>query len=100
MSFDKNKDGKLSRTEMPERMQRGLDRGDVNKDGALDRDELKKLFEFIQGQGGRGGQGGRPPQDGDRPPRDGDERRRDGDRPASDDDSESGKRPRRPAADE
>ena len=49
MSFDENKDGKLSRKEMPERMQRMLDRGDANKDGALDRDELKKMFESFQG---------------------------------------------------
>lgn len=80
MSFDQDKDGKLSRKEIPERMQRMLDRGDTNKDGSLDRDELKKMFD--QFQGGRRGQGGRPPGDGGRPPRDG------------------GERPRRPAAEE
>ncbi|NQV25109.1 MAG: EF-hand domain-containing protein [Rhodopirellula sp.] len=93
MSFDEDKDGKLSRKEMPERMQRMLDRGDANKDGALDRDELKKMFEQFQG-----GQGGRPPRDGDRPPRDGDRPPRDGDRPPRDGDGEQ--RPRRPAAEE
>ncbi len=93
MSFDEDKDGKLSRKEIPERMQRMLDRGDSNKDGALDRDELKKMFESFQG--GRGGQGGgRQPQDGDRPPRDGDRPPRDGDG------DRDGERPRRPAAEE
>lgn len=87
MSFDENKDGKLSRKEIPERMQRMLDRGDANEDGSLDRDELKKMFE--QFQGGRGGQGGRPPRDGGRPPHDGDRPPRDGD-----------ERPRRPAVEE
>lgn len=87
MSFDEDKDGKLSRKEIPERMQRMLDRGDANKDGSLDREELKKMFE--QFQGGRGGQDGRPPRGGDRPPRDGERPPREGD-----------ERPRRPAAEE
>ena len=100
MSFDENKDGKLSRKEMPERMQRMLDRGDADKDGALDRDELKKMFESFQG--GRGGQGsGRPQRDGDRPTRDGARPPRDGDRPPRDGDSGGGgQRPKRPAAEE
>ena len=91
MSFDENKDGKLSRKEIPERMQRMIERGDANKDGSLDRDELKKMFESFgggrggQGQGGQGG--GRPPRDGDRPPRDGDS-------------DAGGARPKRPAAEE
>jgi hypothetical protein len=93
MSFDEDKDGKLSRKEIPERMQRMLDRGDSNKDGALDRDELKKMFESFQS--GRGGQGGgRPPQNGDRPPREGDRPQREGNG------DRDGERPRRPAAEE
>ena len=43
MAFDKNKDGKITRDELPERMQFLIDLGDTNKDGALDRDEIKKL---------------------------------------------------------
>jgi hypothetical protein len=43
LSFDKNKDGKLTRDELPERMQFLIDLGDTNKDGALDKDEIKKL---------------------------------------------------------
>ena len=43
MAFDKNKDGKITRDELPERMQFLIDLGDTNKDGALDVDEIKKL---------------------------------------------------------
>jgi hypothetical protein len=43
MAFDKNKDGKLTRDELPERMHHLIALGDANKDGALDRDEVKKL---------------------------------------------------------
>jgi EF hand len=43
MAFDKNKDGKITKDELPERMQFLIDLGDTNKDGALDRDEIKKL---------------------------------------------------------
>jgi len=43
MAFDKNKDGKITRDELPERMQFLIDLGDTNKDGALDREEIKKL---------------------------------------------------------
>src|SRR5262249_8203431 len=37
MSFDKNKDGKITKDELPERMQFLIERGDANKDGALDK---------------------------------------------------------------
>jgi hypothetical protein len=43
MSFDKNKDGKITRDELPERMHHLIAQGDTNKDGALDKDEIKKL---------------------------------------------------------
>ena len=43
IAFDKNKDGKITKDELPERMQFLIDLGDTNKDGALDRDEIKKL---------------------------------------------------------
>ena len=59
MQFDKNGDGKLSRDEVPERMQGMFDRGDLNKDGVLDQDELAKLAQSRPGPGGQGGPGGR-----------------------------------------
>jgi cytochrome c2 len=43
MAFDKDGDGKLSRSEVPERMQGLFDRGDTNKDGFLTREEIRKL---------------------------------------------------------
>jgi EF hand len=43
MAFDKNKDGKVTKDELPERLHHLIARGDTNKDGALDRDEIKKL---------------------------------------------------------
>jgi hypothetical protein len=43
MSFDKNGDGKVTRDELPERMHFLIEMGDTNKDGALDRDEIRKL---------------------------------------------------------
>ena len=81
MSFDKNKDGKVTKDELPDRMHFLIERGDTNKDGALDRDEIKKLaadlardgvfraFDdrggpgggFRPGFGGPGGPGGRFP---------------------------------------
>jgi hypothetical protein len=65
MSFDKNKDGKITADELPERMQHLVALGDVNKDGALDKDEVRKLattlqaFAALTSSGGPGG--GRPP---------------------------------------
>jgi len=43
LTFDKNNDGKLSKTEIPERQQGILDRGDTDKNGVLDAAELRKL---------------------------------------------------------
>jgi hypothetical protein len=43
MSFDKNKDGKVTADELPERMRFLIALGDTNKDGALDKDEIRKL---------------------------------------------------------
>src|SRR5262245_4645612 len=58
MSFDKNKDGKVTKDELPERMHFLIERGDTNKDGALDRDEIKKLATALAaGPGGFGGGG-------------------------------------------
>jgi len=45
MSFDTNHDGKVVRSELPERMQHLLARGKVGSDGALDSIELRQLAE-------------------------------------------------------
>jgi hypothetical protein len=64
MAFDKNNDGKITRDELPERMQGLIARGDTNNDGALDRDEVRKLArtltrdDFAGTFGGPGGFGG------------------------------------------
>ena len=60
MSFDKDGDGKLARSEVPDRFQGLFDRADGNKDGALTRDELKQSADAARpGDGGRGRFGGR-----------------------------------------
>jgi hypothetical protein len=60
MSFDKNKDGKITKDELPERMQNLIARGDTNKDGALDRDEVRKLAaDLAREDSSRRGPGGR-----------------------------------------
>jgi hypothetical protein len=63
LSFDKNKDGLVTKDELPERMQDLIARGDTNKDGALDKEEIRKLAEDLAREGaGRGnGPGGRLP---------------------------------------
>ncbi len=60
MAFDKNGDGKIALDELPERMQHLMALGDVNKDGILDKDEVRKLattiesFASLTGGGGPG----------------------------------------------
>ena len=61
LQFDKDGDGKLSKEELPERMAGMMERGDLNKDGFLTRDELVQLARM---QVQRGGQGGERPRDG------------------------------------
>jgi collagen type III alpha len=52
MSFDKDGNGKVTRDELPERMQRLLERADGNGDGAIDETEARKLAErFRRGPG-------------------------------------------------
>ena len=65
MSFDANKDGKLSKDELPERMQTVIARYDADKTGSLDKTEIQKLAasrvsERPDGRGGPEGRGGRP----------------------------------------
>ncbi|MDA1232252.1 MAG: EF-hand domain-containing protein, partial [Planctomycetota bacterium] len=61
MEMDANKDGKLSKDELPERMQSMLTRGDKNKDGVLDKEEIMASFrERSGGQEGGGPFGGGP----------------------------------------
>lgn len=73
MAFDGNKDGKLTKDELPDRMQGMLERGDTDKDGALSNAEIRQLASSQQANaqasrsgregegrfGGREGRGGR-----------------------------------------
>jgi Spy/CpxP family protein refolding chaperone len=62
MAFDKNGDGKITKDELPERMHALFEQGDTNRDGALDREEIKRLAERAPpGPGGPGRSGGPPP---------------------------------------
>jgi hypothetical protein len=56
MSQDKDGDGKVTQAELPETMQRMLQRGDTNQDGAIDKTEAEAMANaVIQGRGqGRG----------------------------------------------
>ena len=70
MAFDKNKDGKLGKDELSERMAGIITRADTNGDGFASKEELTK----IASQGGasrggdRGGKGGRGGESGTRRP--------------------------------
>ena len=66
MENDKNKDGKLTKDELPERMQGLFDRADADKDGVVTKDELTKSI--PQGGGFGGGSGGGPGGPGGRGP--------------------------------
>lgn len=61
MSHDADNDGKVTREELPEFLQRMLDRADTNNDGALEKSEVEAIqAAFGRGGGmGRGGPGGR-----------------------------------------
>lgn len=59
--MDANKDGKLSKDEVPPQLaERMFERADTNKDGFLDKAELDAMAKAggMRGQGGQGGQGG------------------------------------------
>ncbi len=57
MSFDKNKDGKVTKEELPDRLHYLIEMGDTNKDGALTREELKAIATKINLPGGTRGTG-------------------------------------------
>lgn len=57
MEMDKDKYGKLSKDELPERLQSMMARGDKNDDGFLDKAEI--MASARERSGGQGGQGGR-----------------------------------------
>ena len=63
MAFDSDKDGKLKKGEVPERIQGVFERADEDKDGVLTPDEIKKAAAAqpqptAAGRGGPGGPGG------------------------------------------
>ncbi len=58
MAFDRNGDGKLTRDELPERMQGLFDRADLDKDGVLTPEEIRKSAEATAGRAGRGPEAG------------------------------------------
>ncbi len=61
-AFDENKDGKLTKKEVPERMQgRLFEMADKNKDGVIDSKELKELSETQSDSRPRRGPGFRRP---------------------------------------
>ncbi len=64
MAFDANGDGKLQKSELPERMQGIFERGDTNHDGVLTVEEIRTMAraqasqqQARNGMGGRGGEG-------------------------------------------
>ena len=62
MEMDKDGDGQLAGSEIPERMKPMVERADQNDDGKLSREEIKKAMESraaMMRRGG-GGAGGRP----------------------------------------
>jgi hypothetical protein len=68
MSYDKNGDGKITKDELPERMHGLIELGDRNGDGALDREEIRRLAERERGRGPGFGPGGPPRGPGNPPP--------------------------------
>lgn len=60
---DRNKDGKLTKDELPDQMQSIFVRADANGDGVIDRKEAEALGERLRGRstGGQGTDGKRPP---------------------------------------
>lgn len=59
MAFDANKDGVLTRVELPERLQPIFDRADTNKDGKLTTEEITRSAAAASPQSTGGGREGR-----------------------------------------
>lgn len=57
IAMDANKNGKLEKDEVPERMQSMFSRADKNEDGAIDKEEMTAMAR--ERSGGQGGPGGR-----------------------------------------
>ncbi|MFN9719865.1 MAG: hypothetical protein ACK58L_14290 [Planctomycetota bacterium] len=58
MEMDSNKDGKLQKDELPERLQSMFARGDKNTDGVLDKEEMMATVrDRVGGSGGSGAPG-------------------------------------------
>ena len=58
MGFDANKDGKVTKMELSKGLQKVFEKGDLDKDGAIDREEAEKLVEQLgPPHGGPGGRG-------------------------------------------
>ena len=62
-SLDANKDGKIAKDELPERMQSILTRVDTNKDEVIDEQELKMLEDRFKGNTAQRPQGNGQPAD-------------------------------------
>jgi len=71
--MDANGDGKVSKSEVPQKMLQRWDRMDTNSDGFIDKKELEELAQRLHGFSRGGGFGNRPdnsqPRDGQRPRR-------------------------------
>lgn len=46
--FDRNKDGYLSKNELPPRMANGFDRWDANADGKLNKEEVEQMLQMLR----------------------------------------------------
>src|SRR5262245_36666987 len=55
LTFDANKDGRVTKSELNERMKDLLAKGDSNRDEALDADEIRSMVQTASASPGRGG---------------------------------------------
>ena len=72
MRNDRNGDGKVTKEELPDFLQRMFDRIDANGDGVIGESEAEKMSERFRSRGGRGQRNSRPQRQG-RPNRDADD---------------------------
>lgn len=68
--MDADGDGKITKDEVPERMQGMFERLDADRDGAISQEEMRQAGERARSEGGAPGRGGPPPREGsgDPPP--------------------------------